>query len=155
MRSPDTLLRAVREVLASAFGPDLDGSERGERVSRFYLARIRDVVFEYLPGAPAPGGACEDCADLRARLRNIYHQTLTFNDPAAAVRAVREASAPGAPAPPAAAEDPALVLLGRIVKYAREDRAQTPGVTRLARVLVEAEAELARRGEPEARGEHA
>jgi hypothetical protein len=155
MRSPDTLLRAVREVLASAFGPDLDGSEhRGERISRFYLARIRDVVFEYLPGAPAPGGACEDCADLRARLRNIYHQTLTFNDPAAALRAVREASAPGAPAP-VTAEDPALVLLGRIVKYAREDRAQTPRFTRLARVLVEAEAELARRGEPEARGEHA
>jgi hypothetical protein len=99
MRTPDTLLRAVREVLASAFGPDLDGSERGERVSRFYLARIRDVVFEYLPGAPAPGGPCEDCADLRNRLRNIYHLTLTHQDPAEAIRGVREASAPGAPRP--------------------------------------------------------
>lgn len=99
MRDPDTTLRAVRAVLESAFGPDLDGSERGELVSRFYLARIRDVVFEYLPGAPAPGGPCEDCVDLRARLRNVYHLTLTHQDPAAAVRAVREASAPGAPRP--------------------------------------------------------
>jgi hypothetical protein len=32
-----------------------------------------------------------------------------------------------------------LVLLGRIVKYAREDRATTPGYTRLARALAEAE----------------
>ena len=31
------------------------------------------------------------------------------------------------------------VLLRRIVKYAREDRAQTPGFTRLARALAEAE----------------
>jgi predicted nucleic acid-binding Zn-ribbon protein len=35
-------------------------------------------------------------------------------------------------------------LLGRAVKYAREDRAVTPGVTRLARVLAEAETALKR-----------
>jgi hypothetical protein len=37
----------------------------------------------------------------------------------------------------------ANALLGRIVKYAVEDRAITPGTTRLARVLSEAEAHLA------------
>ena len=35
-------------------------------------------------------------------------------------------------------------LLTRIVKYAREDRAETPGATRLARALAEAERMLAR-----------
>ncbi len=34
-------------------------------------------------------------------------------------------------------------LLSRAVKYAREDRMRTPGLTRLARVLAEAERSLA------------
>lgn|GEM_PF-6279169 len=49
----------------------------------------------------AAGGACEGCRDLRARLRNIYHLTLTYSSAAATIQAIREASAPGAPAPPA------------------------------------------------------
>jgi hypothetical protein len=43
-----------------------------------------------------------------------------------------------------AAMTEATALLARIVKYAREDRAATPGVTRLARVLTEAEELLSR-----------
>lgn len=42
----------------------------------------------------------------------------------------------------------ANALLARIVKYATEDRATTPGTTRLARALVEAETRLA--GQPAA-----
>jgi hypothetical protein len=38
----------------------------------------------------------------------------------------------------------ATALLDRIVKYAREDRASTPGVTRLARALTEAEQLISR-----------
>jgi hypothetical protein len=49
---------------------------------------------------PAPLHACPECNDLRARLRNIYHLTLTSRDDAAIVRAVRDASGPGAPSPP-------------------------------------------------------
>lgn len=41
----------------------------------------------------------------------------------------------------------ALALLARVVKYAHEDRARTPGNTRLARVCDEARALLARVGE--------
>ena len=40
----------------------------------------------------------------------------------------------------AACAPEAVRLLRRITKYAREDRATTPGVTRLARALEEAEA---------------
>jgi hypothetical protein len=40
----------------------------------------------------------------------------------------------------------ALALLVRVVKYEREDRAVTPGTTRLARVCEEARALLARVG---------
>jgi hypothetical protein len=44
-------------------------------------------------------------ADLRARLVNIYHLTLTGGaDPVAALQAIRAASGPGAPAPPAGSE---------------------------------------------------
>jgi hypothetical protein len=39
--------------------------------------------------------------------------------------------------------DAVYVLLRRIVKYAREDRMRTPGYTRLARALVEADRMLA------------
>jgi hypothetical protein len=106
VKAPDATLKAVRAVLEKAFGPDLDGSERGEVVSRFYLARIRDVVMAYLPGATEPYAACEHCPDLRNRLRNIYHLTLTYRDPVETVKAVRAASGPGAPAPAALAEEP-------------------------------------------------
>lgn len=44
----------------------------------------------------------------------------------------------------------ANALLARIVKYATEDRASTPGTTRLARALSEAEAHLS--GQPTAPG---
>ena len=97
MKDPDATLRAVRAVLAKAFGPDLDGGPRGELVSRTFLASIRDVVLAYLPGATEPYAACEDCPDLRNRLRNIYHLTLTYRDPVETVKAVRAASGPGAP----------------------------------------------------------
>lgn len=40
--------------------------------------------------------------------------------------------------------DAVYVLLERIVRYAREDRMQTPGYTRLARALVEADRLLAK-----------
>lgn len=98
MRAPEATLKAVREVLARAFGPDLDGSERGEMVSRFYLARIRDVVRETLPGAHAVPDACEDCADLRNRLANIYHLTLTYREAGETMRHIRASSGPGAQA---------------------------------------------------------
>src|SRR5690606_30777860 len=44
-----------------------------------------------------------------------------------------------------AARSEVEALLRRIIKYAREDRARTPGVTRLARALAEAEALLAKK----------
>lgn len=46
--------------------------------------------------------------------------------------------------------DQARGLLERIVKYAREDRAATPGVTRLARALAEAETWLRSTAQPNA-----
>lgn len=99
MISPAVALGHIRAILAKAYGPDLDGSERGELVSRHFLMDLRDVVRNTLPGAPPELGACEDCEGLRSRLRNIYHLTLNYHDAGLAVRAVREASGPGAPAP--------------------------------------------------------
>jgi hypothetical protein len=87
----------IHSILTSAFGPDLSGSARGELVSSHYLARIRDRMLGITLERPAQ--ICASCIELRQRLVNIYHLTLTYHDPAATVRAVREASEPGAPAP--------------------------------------------------------
>lgn len=58
--------------------------------------------------APAElAAACPSCAELRARLVNIYHLTLTGDgegDPGV-VRAIRAASGPGAPAPAPGGQD--------------------------------------------------
>lgn len=91
------LVIAIHGVLTRAFGPDLSGSERGELVSRHFLKMIRDRMLGYVPERPPQ--ICASCIDLRQRLVNIYHLTLTGHDPAATVQAVREASGPGAPAP--------------------------------------------------------
>lgn len=91
------LVIAIHGVLTEAFGPDLSGSARGKLVSSHYLARIRDRMLGYVPARPVE--ICPECVELRKRLVNIYHLTLTGPDPAATVRAVREASGPGAPSP--------------------------------------------------------
>lgn len=93
-------LHEVRAILAEAFGKDLSGSERGPLVSSHYLARIRNCLRGDLP---LRARVCEDCIDLRLRLVNIYHLTLTGPDAASTVRHIRAASGPGAPAPNVAA----------------------------------------------------
>lgn len=62
-------------------------------------------------------------------------------------RIIREQIAALSAAERRAAE--AEALIGRIVKYAREDRARTPGTTRLARALDEADQLLALRSRPQ------
>lgn len=91
----------VQALLVQAFGRDLDAPERSNLVASCYLAQIRDR----LRGMPSPPAAppCPDCVDLRVRLTNIYHLTLTGQDALSTVRAVRAASGPGAPAPSARA----------------------------------------------------
>lgn len=89
----------VQRILAKAFGPDLGGC--APESSAYYLALIRDRLRGVDPAAPAQ--ACADCLDLRARLVNVYHLTLTGDDAAAVVLAVRAASGPGAPSPAPAA----------------------------------------------------
>lgn len=91
------LVIEIHGVLTQAFGPDLAGSARGELVSSHFLAMIRDRMRGYVPERPAQ--ICDSCIDLRQRLINVYHLTLTGADPAATVRAVRAASGPGAPSP--------------------------------------------------------
>lgn len=93
------LVIEIHSLLTRAFGPDLAGSARGALVSAHYLAMIRDRMLGYVPERPAQ--ICASCVDLRQRLVNVYHLTLTGHghDPAATVRAVREASGPGAPSP--------------------------------------------------------
>lgn len=87
----------IHTILAEAYGGDLHGSARGSLVSSHYLARIRDRFVGYTPERPV--SPCASCIDLRGRLRNCYHLTITYADPVAALGAVREASGPGAPAP--------------------------------------------------------
>lgn len=61
---------------------------------------LADNVLALIQASKSPARqACADCNDLRGRLVNIYHLTLTGHDLAATVRAVRAASGPGAPAP--------------------------------------------------------
>jgi hypothetical protein len=71
------------------------------------------------------GVPCPECNGLRARLVNIYHLTLTGQDPAATVRAVRAASGPGAPAPapapPASDLDVELIDHGPWIKRKEPD----------------------------------
>lgn len=69
-------------------------------------ARVEDLCREPSEDGPfgmlvaqACGGTCAEAVDLRARLVNIYHLTLTGGDPDVTLRAVRAASSPGAPAP--------------------------------------------------------
>lgn len=97
MQQAIELLVDVYAILGDAFGPELDGSQRGELASSHYLARIRDRLRGYEP--PRPAHICAECIDLRQRLINVYHLTLTGHDAAATVQAIREASGPGAPAP--------------------------------------------------------
>lgn len=87
----------VQALLVQAFGSELAAPDRSHPVASFYLAQIR----ERLRGMPSPPAAppCPDCAELRGRLTNIYHLTLTGQDALATVRDVRAASGPGAPAP--------------------------------------------------------
>lgn len=94
-------LRRVRSLIIQMYGRNLDGSERGPLVNAFYLAQIRDAVREPASAAEpsACGGICAEAIDLRARLVNIYHLTLTGGDPALSLLAVRDASSPGASAP--------------------------------------------------------
>jgi hypothetical protein len=89
------LLADVHAVLVQAYGGDLNGSARGPLVSSFYLAQIRDRLLGHEPARPVH--VCGECIDLRTRLVNIYHLTLTGTDAASVVRTVRAASSPGAP----------------------------------------------------------
>lgn len=88
----------VYALLQRAYGVDLAGRPRSEPVSAFFLAQIRDRLRGFVPERPHE--PCAACLDLRQRIVNVYHLTLTGDDPAATVRAVRDATAPGAPAPP-------------------------------------------------------
>jgi len=103
----DVLLE-VHSVLVEAYGGDLRGSNRGPLVSSHYLARIRDRLLGYVP--PRAVHVCASCIELRTRLVNIYHLTLTGESTAGALAAVREASGPGAPAP---ANTESIALLAR------------------------------------------
>lgn len=69
-------------------------------------ARVEDLCREPSEDGPgrtlvvdACGGTCAEANDLRRRLVNIYHLTLTGGDAAGTLLAVRAASSPGAPAP--------------------------------------------------------
>lgn len=72
--------------------------------------------------------------------------TLNFADGVRLFLTPRTGSGGAAPAP--GVEDEAHALLRRIVKYATEDRAQTPHVTRLARAVEEARTLLAKEESP-------
>jgi hypothetical protein len=75
---------------------DLD---EAARINRRIETLCREPSAEAEPPAMAsPPAACADCIELRARLVNIYHLTITGSDAASTVRAVRVASGPGAPA---------------------------------------------------------
>jgi hypothetical protein len=100
------VLIEVQAIIRQAYGGDLNGSERGPLVSSLYLASIRDR----LRGVETARAVhvCADCIELRGRLVNIYHLTLTGQDAPSTVLAVRAASSPGAPswaAPAAAGQD--------------------------------------------------
>lgn len=90
------LLVEIYALLQQAYGPDLRGARRGALASNYYLARIRDRLLGYRPEKPAQ--VCESCIELRRRLTNIYHLTLTAQDAPGALLSVRAASGPGAPA---------------------------------------------------------
>lgn len=95
----------VHRILKVAYGPDLRGSDRGRLVSATLLAMIRDRFQGYEPEQPPQ--VCAECIALRARLVNIYHLTLTGQDAASTVTAIREMCCPGAPA---SSPSPAPVL---------------------------------------------
>jgi hypothetical protein len=95
----------VRERAAMPRPYDLDEVVRqGKRIELL----VREPTAEASPPGDelAAGEACEGCRDLRARLRNVYHLTLTYSSvrPGTTMQAIREASAPGAPAPPASGD---------------------------------------------------
>lgn len=91
------VLLDVHAIIRQAYGGDLNGSERGPLVSSAYLASIRDRLRGVETARPPE--VCASCIDLRIRLVNIYHLTITYRDPLESLRAVRAASSPGAPAP--------------------------------------------------------
>lgn len=97
MRQAVDLAIEIYAVLQQAYGTDLAGAARGKLVSSHYLARIRDLMLGHKPERPPQ--ICAECIELRQRLVNVYHLTLTGSDPESTVRAVREVSGPGAPAP--------------------------------------------------------
>lgn len=103
-RQAINVLIDVQAIIRQAYGGDLNGSERGPLVSSSYLASIRDRLRGVETARPPE--VCASCVDLRVRLVNIYHLTLTHRDPLESLRAVRAASGPGAPAPaPSSASD--------------------------------------------------
>jgi len=95
----------VRERATMPRPYDLD---EVSRIARRIEVLCREPTAEAAPPGDelAAGGACEGCRDLRARVRNIYHLTLTYSSgrAVATIQAIREASAPGAPAPPASGD---------------------------------------------------
>jgi hypothetical protein len=120
------------------------------RIDPADVARLRELERLASPGPlPEPGDGVvvrfEIYSDADARLFFAARNALPALLDAADAAEVLAHAIKGATAENEAlrAENERLRgLLERAVKYAREDRAQTPGVTRLARVLAEAEKEL-------------
>lgn len=82
--------------------------EAAGRIRRRILELCQECTAEASPphAEASPAAPCPDCVELRGRITNIYHLTLTGEwDPLATVRAVRAASGPGAPSPPAPARN--------------------------------------------------
>ena len=105
------------------------------------LTEMRDVL-DYVapsPAEPEPRADDDDTlfmshAQLRARVELAEARLAEACDQIQSLRAALRAAE--------AQLEAVHALLARIVKYAREDRACTPGVTRLARALSEAKALL-------------
>lgn len=99
---------------------------------------MTNPIFEHLPPGPQrdEAEAESQMATARATIARFERALLE----ARAVSAAHEARANGLEG----ALTVATKLLERCVKYAREDRMKTPGSTRLARVLAEAERVLER-----------
>jgi hypothetical protein len=83
--------------------PDLLARIEAECENKLLCAGdLAENILEIIRASPRDGAAqaCASCTDLRGRLVNIYHLTLTYGDDApTALRTIRAASSPGAPAP--------------------------------------------------------